>query len=187
MIPKDFNKKIDYSTDKYDVYEITTGDTKFNRIKSNVESICILPFFMNDHEKVSSLVLANCADYTSENSNFLTCINHTFNQDAHDSIHNCFKDCVKKNLNLSEFSPNDVFYLGVVNHTIPFNKKYRCYAMNLSNYFDKFEDIDQSQLHQKNKKILDLKNFKFSSAVNGHVTDTLCLSACLLLLSYFSE
>ena len=59
--------------------------------------------------------------------------------------------------------------------------------MNLSNYFDKFEEIDQSQLHQKNKKILDLKNVKFSSAVNGHVTDTLCLSACLLLLSYFSE
>ena len=182
-----FSKKLNYSSpeERYSVFNFTNGNTSFDRFDSKMESICILPFFKNQHDKIESVILAECSDLLNEGS-VLTCITQAFDQDKYLTSHECFKEAIYNNLGVSEIQTDDIFYLGKVSHTIPFNKKYRCYAVNLSNNYDSFKDIDQASLKNKNQKISDLKKIKFSSIVNGHVEDSLCLSCSLLLVSYFS-
>jgi hypothetical protein len=188
MNPNNFSKSLNYSSQdgKYSVYNFTDGSTSFDRIDSTQESICIFPFFKNEHDKIESVVLANCIDHMHDGKSILTCITQTFDQDQHSSYHSSFKDIIEKNLNLKDVNVDDIFYLGEVSHNLPFNKKYRCFSVNLSNYYDKFSDIAQEDLKFKNQKIVDLKNVKFSTLVNGNVDDSLCLSCAMLLLSYFS-
>lgn len=188
MNPNKFSKNLAYSSEngKYSAYNITDGQTKFDRFNSRDESVCILPFFKNEHDKISSIVLANCSDHLQDGKSFLTCITQAHDQNKFNSYHLSFKDAIEHNLALKEVDVNDIFYLGEVKYTIPFSKTYRCFAVNLSNYFDNFSDLDQTNLIYRNPKIIDLKNIKFSSVVNGNVDDALSLSCTMLLLSYFS-
>jgi hypothetical protein len=188
MNPNKFSKTLNYSSEnnKYNVYNFSDGKTNFDKIESKGDTICIFPFFKNEHDKISSIVLANCIDHINEDKNFLTCITQTHNSNKFNSYHESFKDMLDYNLGLKEVDVNDIFYLGEVSLTSPLSKRYRCFAVNLSNYYDHFSNLDQSNLTNRNPKILDLKNIKFSSIVNGNIDDALCLSCSMLLLSYFS-
>jgi hypothetical protein len=188
MNPNKFSKNLAYSSEngKYSAFNFTDGSTNFDRFESRDESICLLPFFKNEHDKISSLVLANCVDHVAEGKNFLTCITQSHDQNKFNSYHLSFKESIEHNLSLKEVDVNDIFYLGEISFTIPVSKKYRCFAVNLSNHYDNFSELDQSALIHRNPKIVDLKNIKFSSVVNGNVDDALCLACSMLLLSYFS-
>ena len=188
MNPNKFSKNLAYSPEKgkYLVYNFTDGETNFDRFESKTESVCIIPFFKNEHDKISSIVLADCQDHLNGGKNFLTCITSTYNTNQFSSHHLCFKDAVEHNLGLNDINIDDIFYLGEISYNSPLSKKYRCFGINLSSYYDKFSDLDQSSLVNRNPKIIELKNVKFSSIVNGNVDDALCLSSAMLLLSYFS-
>jgi hypothetical protein len=180
-----FNKLTEYSDKKYSVFNFKNSKSNFKRLAANSESICILPFFKNEHNQIRSVVLANTTNHIND-ANVLTCISHTYDPNRYDSYYSCVLAAFNTDLSLDDADTNDIFYLGKVTHTIPFLKEYRCFSIDLSKYFD-----DPSELKElsNSTKINSLENIKFSKIVNGSskITDSLCLSCSLLLMSYFSS
>ena len=88
MNPNKFSKNLAYSSEngKYSAYNFTDGSTSFDRFEAKDESICVMPFFKNEHDKISSIVLANCSDHVSGGKNFLTCITQSHNQNKFNSF-----------------------------------------------------------------------------------------------------
>ena len=166
-----YNNKYTVNQDEKSGSIINGSNTYINCDKY---SVCVLPFFKNEHGQIKSVVLKNNGNYPHIKNKFSTCISESYDTNKYDTTHSCFKDLVQKYLNIDSISIDDIFYLGTVSHNGFLNKKHECYGLNLSNIYDSFDDLSNSEL----------KNVRFSSIINGTNDDSLVLSCSALLLSY---
>lgn len=185
--PFEISRKSEYTDGKYTVFSFTGKNGSFRRISCDQESICVVPFDQNEQGKVRNLYLARYKDHLT-GSKDLTCITDTFDRDEYDSYFEAVETCVKNELGVEDIDINDVYFLGKVRHTLPFTKEYRCYAVDLtkaakdqSGHKTPTVDLEASD------RGLSIEKVRFTRVTNGNVTDSLVLSASLLLLSYLSE
>lgn len=180
----DFNKKEEYSDGKYSIHSFTGPTDKFRRLACSQESICVLPFDINEHEQVRNLYLSKYDDVLLGGQG-VTCLTKSFDPNSFDSHFSAVADRLKSWLGLEEIDLDDVYFLGKISHGVPFSKRYSCYAINLSNYskdndgFTNFEFSDP--------RIGAIEKIRFNRVIKGEVSDSLALACSLLLLSYFSE
>jgi hypothetical protein len=176
MNPNKFNpdKKQEFSDGKYSVYTFLEGsDKKFRRLSCDTESICVIPFELNERGQIKNIYLLKYEDYLLGGNKF-TCITDSFNKNKFDSHYLAVEDCLSSSLRISDIDINDSYFLGTVSHGIPFSKEYKCYAVNIT---DSLASLDSSTIIP----------IKFNRVINGDFSDSLVLSCSLLLLSYFSE
>ena len=175
----EFDKTEEFSDGKYSVYSFSNSSNKFRRIACDQESICILPFELNENNQITNVYLFKYDDYLLGGSK-LACITDTFDKDKFDSHFSAVENCLEDKMGVSNIDINDCYFLGNVSHGIPFSKEYRCYAVNITSAISERNFLSQPAFS-------DLEKIKFSKVVNGQVPDSLILSCSLLLLSYFSE
>jgi len=189
MNPKKFHlsRKEDYSDGKYSVHSFLGDGGAFKRITCDQESICVIPFDTDESGKIRNVYLAKHQDHLTD-GHMLTCINDSFDRDEFDSYYDAVESCLKNEAGLSEVDVNDVYYLGKIQHTLPFSKEYRCYAVDLSNSSpDPTGFSFKPQDFSTAARVRSLEKVRFNRVAKGEVPDTLTLSCCLLLLSYLSE
>jgi hypothetical protein len=189
MNPKKFHlsHKKDYSDGKYSVHSFLGDGQGFKRITCDLDSICIIPFDTDDEGKIRNVYLAKHQDHLTD-GHVLTCLNDSFDLDKYESYYDAVENCLKDEVGLTEIDVNDVYYLGNIQHTLPFSKEYRCYAVDLSNSaqdLNGFSIIPQD--FSTGARVRGLEKVKFNRVTKGEIPDTLALSCCLLLLSYLSE
>lgn len=181
----DLNKKQEYSDGKYSVYSFSKGDKNFKKLICEQESICILPFDVNENSQIKNVYLAKYQDHLNNDFGF-TCISKTFNRNDHDSYFEAVEQSLINELGLKQVDVNDIYFLGKVKHGIPFSKEYKCYAINLSNYSDDSRGYLPTGF-QPNSHIESIEKVRFTRFLKGDVSDSLALSCAMLLLSYISE
>lgn len=180
-----FNSKEDYSDDKFKVLSFTGEKGNFKRISCSKEAICLLPFDVNENNQIKNVYLAMYHDYVLNGQN-RKCITATLEPDEFDTYHESLSNCIDLELGLSDVDVNDLFYLGQIQHTIPFTKTYKCYAVNLTNYSDDPTGFTP-KLIEADSKLHSIDKVRFGRIMKGEICDTLTLSCSLLLLSYLSE
>lgn len=163
-----------FNDGKYRIIRFSDDKSDHRKIVCNTDTVCVLPFDTKDGN-ISSVYLENLTDYLSNNE-FRSCItvDTKYNSDSQFSE---VSKIISDKLGITDINVEDLFFIGKVKHNIPFNKAYRCYAINLDNYIN---NIDFYNL-ESNK----IEKVKFNTVVNsGELHDSICLSCSLLLLSY---
>jgi hypothetical protein len=145
----------------------------------------LLPFDVNENNQIKNVYLAKYHDYVIGKENH-RCLTATLEPDDFNTYHESFSSCIDIELGLHEVELNDVFYLGQIQHTIPFTKTYKCYAINVTNYSDDPSGFTPKILDQ-GAKLHSVDKVRFSRVMKGEICDTLTLSCSILLLSYLSE
>lgn len=180
-----FNKEKKYEDGKYTVYNISTDFGEHRRITCESDSICIIPFDVNDQNQIKNVYLIKYHDYLDNKSGF-SCITTDIKEEEDRSYFETVLHMLEKELGLTEIDVNDLFYLGKIQHTLPFSKNYRCYAINLTNnqtdpngFTPKLSDEEMK------KKLNSIEKVRFTRILKGEVPDSLTLSSSVLLLSYF--
>ena len=182
---RDLHTVQEYTDGKYSVYSFAKEDgAKIKRLSCEQESICILPFDLNEHNQVKNIYLAKYQDYLSNKSAF-TCITDTVDQNETDTYLDAISACVKKEMGLQQLEVDDVYLLGRVNHGLPFSKQFRCYGLNLSRFADPADFLIAGL--NPNPNISSIEKVKFTRLVKGEIADSLVLSCSLLLLSYLND
>lgn len=181
----EIQKNQEYTDGKYSVYSFSNKNgAAAKRIACSQESICILPFDVNEHGQIKNVYLSKYTDYLSD-KNSVGCITDSINQDEFDTYFDAVNACIKNELGLSQVEVDDVYFLGKVNHGIPFSKEYKCYGLNLSRFSDP-SDFVVSGLNP-NPHINSIEKVRFTRVLNGEISDSLALSCSLLLLSYLDS
>lgn len=174
-----------YSDDKFTILDFTGDKAKFKRITSAKEAICLLPFDVNENDQIKNVYLAKYHDYVL-NGESNRCITATLEPDEFDTYHESLTDCIDHELGLANIEVDDIFYLGQVQHTVPFTKTYKCYAVNLTKYSEDPTGFTPKILNSEDR-LHSVDKVRFSRIMKGEISDSLVLSCSLLLLSYISE
>jgi len=183
--PNQFHKKQEFSDGKYTVYSLSDDKGKFRRLTCEKESICILPFDLNEHQQIRNIYLTKYLDYISGKHEY-SCMSQTYDPNVYDSHYDALTSIVTQKLNIDDIDIHDKYYLGTVRHGVPFTKEYKCYAVNLTNYSQDPSGFSNFSLENDNRS-LSIERVKFNRILKGGISDSLALSCSLLLLSYFSE
>lgn len=181
MDPNNFqlDKREEFSDGKYSIHTFSDQSKKFRRLSCEAESICILPFELNESNQIKNAYLLKYDDFLLGGSKF-TCVTDTFNKDKYDSHFAAVEDCLNEQMGITGVDINDCYFLGTVSHGLPFSKEYRCYAVNVTSALSEMGMTSQASNNSVEK-------VRFNKIVNGSFPDSLILSCSLLLLSYFSE
>lgn len=175
-------EKEEYLDGKYKVISVEGEKGDFKRAIALNDSICILPFDMNENGQIKNVYLHGFHDHVLNRPN-KKCITRTLHPDDFDTYHDSLISCISDELGVEKVDPNDIYYLGNVQHGAPFHKTYKTYAINLNQYSDEPTGFSYSNPNAKHA----LDKVRLSRVVNGEVSDSLVLSCTLLLLSYISE
>jgi hypothetical protein len=180
-----FNSTEEYSNNKFKILNFTGDKGNFKRIKSTREAICLLPFDVNENSQIKNVYLAKYHDYVLDGQNH-RCITSTLEPDEFNTYHESLSKCIDVELGLDEIELNDIFYLGQIQHTMPFTKTYKCYAINLTKYSEDPSGFTPKVL-DPDSKLHSIEKVRFNRVMKGEIQDTLTLSCSILLLSYISE
>jgi hypothetical protein len=180
-----FNSTEDYSDDKFKILNFTGSKGNFKRISCSKEAICLLPFDVNENNQVKNVYLAKYHDYVLGQENH-RCLTSTLEPDEFDTYHESISKCIDLELGLNDVDVNNIFYLGQVQHTVPFTKTYKCYAINVTDYCENPSGFTPKILDQESK-LHSIDKVRFNRIMKGEILDTLTLSCSILLLSYISE
>ena len=182
-----FDKHQEYSDGKYSVYSFSGEKGNFKRLACSQESICILPFDLNEHKQIRNVYLTKYKDYLTD-SYEVNCLTDTFNTNQFDTHYLAVENSIKEELGISNIDIDDIYYLGQVKHTTPFFKEYKCFALNLTNHLQDQAGWQSPFSEEEMKgKLKNIEKLKFNKILKGDISDSLTLSCSLLLLSYFSE
>lgn len=180
-------KQLLYSNDdNLEINWIGKDKEGFLRGNDSKEAISILLFDLTDNMKINNIYLLNQADYTN-GKECSSCLIEDVNYKIDDSEYDTFIRCIHKDLAIKKPNVDSCYYLGKVNHNIPFKKTYNAYAFCLNDYIKspKGFKLDMPEGEIKGKHY-SLKKMKFSRVIKGECDDSLVLSSCMLLLSYLS-
>lgn len=182
MNPKknNFERKDLFTDGKYTIQSFSDGQDTFRRLSCSEASICLIPFDLTDSNKIKGVYLSSYHDQLTDSSNF-TCVTESFNRDQNSSYFQAIEKSLNSRLGISDPDLNAIYYLGKINHTVPFNKEYRCYGFNVGHAFD------PTILSPNSRHGHHLERIPFSRVIRGEISDSLILSASLLLLSYFTD
>ena len=174
----------EYSDGKYSVLSFNKEDDSFRRITCSQESVALIPFCLNESNKIKCAYLSKYRDYLG-NSDKFTCITGKVDKNEADSYYDVVEKLLSNELEINDVGVNDIYFLGKIDHTVPFTKGYRCYGIDLTRYLDApYEDqIGKTKLSTRNT----IEKVRFSRILNGEITDSLVLASSLILLSYFQK
>ena len=172
-----------YSDNKYKVFNISKDGKELRRINCESEGVCILPFDTNDKGSPKNYYLLKYQDYLSNKFGHI-CLHEDINPDTDSSYFDTLSRCISSQLGIDskEIDINSVFYLGTIEHTLPFSKSYRCYALDLSKY-SKDPSGFSTEMSGDNGKLFSVEKIKANRLLNGDIRDSLSLSCVALLLS----
>ena len=184
MINRKFENKEEYQDGKYKFFTISNGEKNYRRVLCETEGICLIPFDINDSNNIKNVYLARYTDYLNgeEGHCCLTCESVP----NHDSDFEEISEFINSELGINP-EINDVYFLGRIQHQLPFSKTYKCYAIDLTQYSKDptgFK-IDVPDEESKNRTY-SLDKVNFNRVFKGDVEDSLCLSASMLLISYIN-
>jgi hypothetical protein len=180
-----FNSTEEYSDDKFKILNFSGQGGNFKRISSSKEAICVLPFDVNENDQIKNVYLTKYHDYVLNGQNH-KCITATLEPDEFDTYHESLTNCIDHELGITDIDINDLFYLGQIQHTIPFTKTYKCYAINLTKYSEDPTGFTPKILNP-DERLHSIDKVRFSRIMKGEICDSLALSCSLLLLSYISD
>jgi hypothetical protein len=180
-----FNPNEEYSDDKFKIINFTGEKGNFKRISCLKEAICLLPFDLNENDQIKNAYLSKYHDYVL-NGQSNKCITATLEPDEFDTYHESLTTCIDNELGLSDVDIDDIFYLGQIQHTVPFTKTYKCYAINLTKYSEDPSGFTPRILNPDDR-LHTIDKVRFSRIMNGEISDSLVLACSLLLLSYIQE
>jgi hypothetical protein len=179
-----FKNQEKYSDGKYRILDITNGDVNLRRVICETEGICLIPFDTSDG-KIKNIYLARYLDYLDGDHGH-TCISHESTGEYSSNFDEISAIC-KNDLNI-DCDVNDVYYLGKIQHKLPFTKSYKCYGLNLDQYSKDVSgfnlDLPKSDLE---KRLYTLDKIRITRVLNGEIEDSLSMSAALLLISYINS
>ena len=175
------SKSEEYNNGKYKFIKLSNGESNFNRIVCESDSICIIPFDTSNG-KIKNVYLSKYTDYMSGDESY-TCINDDIQNDSSSTFED-INSIISKNLGISA-EVDELYYLGSIKHNIPFSKTYECYALNLDSHSDNLNGFKPKLgEHEMSEKLDSLSKIKFNRILSGDISDSLCLSASMLLISY---
>lgn len=188
MENKDNNIQLDpheeYTDGKYSVLSFSKEDDSFRRITCSQESVALIPFCTNGSSQIQCIYLSKYRDYLG-NSDKFTCITGKVDKNESDSYYDVVESLISKELEIKDIGVNDIYFLGKIDHTVPFTKGYRCYGVDLTRHLDApFDDV-LGKTRTSTRNTID--KVRFSRVLNGDITDSLVLSSSLILLSYFQK
>ena len=181
-----YNKSNLYDDNNFELFSIEVGDSKIQRSRDKSDAICLLMFDINDDGKISNLYLLKQIDYLNDDK-YLSCLVEDINTNIDDDSFDTLKRCISKDLAIKNLNVDSCYYLGKIDHNVPFLKTYSCYGLCLNDYIkspDGFKlDMPEAEI---NGKTYSIEKMKFSRAIKGECSDSLVLSSCMLLISYIS-
>ena len=177
-------QKIAYDDGKYKIFNVSDGPVDHRKIVCDTEAICLIPFDTSSG-KIQNIYLSPQSDYLDGSMKRVSMCYESKGEFSSnfEEVHSLCKD----NLNI-DCDVNDVYFLGKIKHQFPFQKTYKCYAINLDNYSEDeggFKlDLPPSEINQRNSTI---EKIKFNRVMNGEIEDSICLSSAMLLVSYLNS
>lgn len=181
MKNNNFVNKEEYQDGKYKVLSLSDGTHNLRRIVCESDGICIIPFDVNNNNKIKNIYLAKYLDYLNNEYEY-TCI-CTEAKGDNDSEFDEISEYINSELGIKP-NINDLYYLGSIKHQLPFSKKYKCYGLDLTNHAKDPSGFTISiSDSEKENKLYTLEKIRFNRVLNGDISDSLCLSATLLLIS----
>lgn len=176
-----------YNDGGFRLCKVNGPNVKVNRAIDSNQAVSILMFDLTTDGKINNLYLIENENYLNQ-SKQVSCLIEDVDSYQDDDEYDTFKRCLYKDLAIKNLKNLDsCYYLGKVNHSVPFHKDYHCYALCVNDYIKSpngFElDLPEKELQSKGFSI---KKIKFSRAIKGECQDSLVLACCSLLLSYIS-
>lgn len=179
-----FIHKEEYQDGKYNIVSLSNGKKELRRILCKSEDICIIPFDTNQDGKIRNLYLAKYLDYLNNDHGY-TCMSTEYAGNK-ESDFDEICEYLNEELGISPDVDN-LYYLGSIKHQLPFSKSYKCYGLDLTG-FSKDPNGFSIEISdsEKENKLYTVEKIKFNRVVKGDISDSLCLSAAMLLISYLN-
>lgn len=184
MDNKKFIHKEEYQDGKYNIISLSNGKKDLRRILCKSEDICIIPFDTNQNGKIRNIYLAKYLDYLN-NEHGYTCMSTEYKGNK-ESDFDEISDYLNSELGINPEVDN-LYYLGSIKHQLPFSKSYKCYGLDLTG-FSKDPNGFSIEISdsEKESKMYTLEKIKFNRVLKGDISDSICLSATMLLISYLN-
>lgn len=179
-----FIHKEEYHDGKYNIVSLSDGKKDLRRILCKSEDICIIPFDTNQNGKIRNLYLAKYLDYLNNDHGY-TCMSTEYCGNK-ESDFDEISEYLNSELGINP-DVNNLYYLGSIKHQLPFSKSYKCYGLDLTD-FSKDPNGFSVEISdsEKENKLYTVEKIKFNRVVKGDISDSLCLSAAMLLISYLN-
>ena len=184
----DYTKTSKYDDEDVEIFSVAANNKTVTRGRHKNESICVIPFDMNEQNQISGIYLAKHFDFTA-NTNIHSAVTEDFDPSSDSDSYETFMRSVNKDLGLSDSSiPDDAsYYLGKICHNFPYHKTYHCYALNVTNLANTPQGFKPKlPKEETDAKLYTIDRVKFNRVVKGEVNDSLTLAGTLLLISYLS-
>ena len=140
----EFVKSNLYDDDNFELFAIDSNDFKLQRGRSKLDSVCILPFDINESNQVKNIYLLKQQDFINKDSAYC-CLTEDINYGIDGDSYDTFKRCINKDLAIKSPNIDSCYYLGKISHTVPFSKSYYCYGlcqMGLSRIYQKMRSME---------------------------------------------
>ena len=176
-----------YDDENFELSQVTVGKDTLKKGKCKTDAVCVLAFDLSESNKIKNIYLLKQQSFFN-NETVHSCLTEDINENIDDNSYDTFKRCIHKDLAIKNFNNIDsCYYLGKVTHTDPFIKNYYCYGLCLNDYITSPNGFKPDlPTEEVNGKYYSIDKMSFSKATKGEVSDSLTLSACMLLISYIS-
>lgn len=184
----DFTKTGKYEDDDLEIFDVTANNQTLARGRHKRDTICVIPFDVNQQGQISGIYLAKHYDFNN-NTNGYSCVTEDYDSSTDTDSYDTFIRSLNKDLGLSDVAVSDeaCYYLGKICHSIPHHKTYHCYAIDVTKLSTNPKGfspkIPQEEL---DSKLYSIEKVKFNRVIKGEVNDSLALAGTLLLISYLS-
>lgn len=184
----DFTKTGKYEDDDLEIFSVVVNDQTLTRGRHKKDTICVIPFNVNQQGQISGIYLAKHYDFNN-NSTGYSCITEDFNPSIDTDSYDTFLRSLNRDLGLSDVVVSDeaCYYLGKVCHNIPYQKTYQCYALDVTKLSTNPNGFTPKiPKEELDSKLYSIEKIRLSRVMKGEVNDSLALSGTLLLISYLS-
>lgn len=183
MAEFDFNKSIvtlKTKTNAYEISEVGYGNSKFEIAKNTFNTVGILPFKKNEAGSIVSVVVSEVPDFY-DNTLEYALITETVEEDDSDDLVTAQRGLFEETT-LQILDVNKWYLLGQVKMNKFIDKTITLYAVDITGKNNKLHAAPTGDELETDQKISEIK---INEVLKGNVQDTLILSGCFLLYSYF--
>ncbi len=183
MAEFDFNKaviNIKSKTSAYEISEVGYGNSKFEIAKNTFNTVGILPFKKNEAGSIISVVVSEVPNFYETILEYAL-LTETVEEDDSDDLVTAQRGLFEETT-LQILDVNKWYLLGQVKLNKFIDKSITLYAVDITGKNNKLSAAPTGDDMETDQKITEIK---INEILKGNIQDSLILSGCFLLYSYF--
>lgn len=183
MAEFDFNKinmNLKAKTDAYEISSIGYGNSSLEVARNTFNTVGILPFRKNESGSIVSVIVSEVPNFY-ENRLEPALLTETVEENESDDLVTAQRGLFEETT-IQELNVNKWYLLGQIKFNKFIDKTITVYAVDITDKNNKLQAAPTGDDLEEDQKIIEIK---INEVLKGNIQDTLILSSCFLLYSYF--